>query len=64
MRGAQVMLVSMLIYCSLIAYTVGLELSELGSITMFVVGPVIMCSDCRLSTLAIDSIRFNGFSPL
>jgi hypothetical protein len=38
----QVMLVSMLIYCSLIAYTVGLELSELGSITMFLVGPVIM----------------------
>jgi hypothetical protein len=38
----QVMLVSMLIYCSLIAYTVGLELSELGMLTMYIVGPVIM----------------------
>ena len=57
-RFAKVMLVSMLIYCSLIAYTVGLELSELGMLTMYIVGPVIMCSDLCLSTLARDSIRF------
>ena len=34
------MLVSMLIYCSLIAYTTALELAAVGVVTAYIVGPV------------------------
>ena len=40
MLRAQVMLISMTIYCGLIGYTIALELSELGNVTMYLTGPV------------------------
>jgi hypothetical protein len=42
----QVMLISMTIYCGLIGYTVALELSELGNVTMYLTGPVLIFCFC------------------